>query len=143
MVPRSRSSVFIRRSVFLLVAITFCVFALRFYRSVTGGMALPPPQQLSPRSGSVFNVFPRVTTLDWSRMPGAVEYGVEVDFNYGGSWVSDHSEWRAKPATYRTAQTPFTFKFIGAQPGRWRVWAIDKNRHEGRKSPWWEFTYSR
>ena len=31
--------------------------------------------------------------------------------------------------------------FVGAQPGRWRVWAVDKEGREGFKSPWRLFVY--
>jgi hypothetical protein len=37
----------------------------------------------------------------------------------------------------------YTFDFVGAQPGRWRVWALDKNGKPGQKSPWWTFHYTR
>jgi hypothetical protein len=32
---------------------------------------------------------------------------------------------------------------MGAQPGRWRVWAMDKDRRPGVKSPWRRFIHSR
>ena len=34
-------------------------------------------------------------------------------------------------------------KLIGAQPGRWRVWALDDKSVEGVKSDWCEFTYTK
>jgi hypothetical protein len=40
-------------------------------------------------------------------------------------------------------ETSFEFDFIGAQPGRWRIWAIDKDGREGFKSPWRVFIYVR
>ena len=35
----------------------------------------------------------------------------------------------------------YTFDFVGAQPGRWRVWAVDVNGQKGPKSDWWGFSY--
>jgi hypothetical protein len=37
----------------------------------------------------------------------------------------------------------YEFDFVGAQPGRWRVWAIDEAGREGFKSPWRLFVYLR
>jgi len=37
--------------------------------------------------------------------------------------------------------TSYTFDFVGKQPGRWQVWAIDENGIPGPKSGWWGFTY--
>ena len=43
----------------------------------------------------------------------------------------------------RLNNTNYTFVFVGAQPGRWRVWAVDAAGRPGRKSPWWEFRFTR
>ena len=40
-------------------------------------------------------------------------------------------------------QTAYEFVFMGAQPGRWRVWAIDKDRRHGVKSPWRRFIHTK
>lgn len=37
--------------------------------------------------------------------------------------------------------TAYEFNFVGAQPGRWRVWAIDAAGREGFKSRWRSFVY--
>jgi hypothetical protein len=37
--------------------------------------------------------------------------------------------------------TTIEFMFRGAQPGRWRVWAIDKNGRPGSKSAWQRFVH--
>jgi len=39
--------------------------------------------------------------------------------------------------------TSYEFRFIGAQPGRWRVWGVDKEDREGFKSAWRNFVYLR
>src|SRR5206468_125394 len=54
--------------------------------------AVPPaPVQVSPASGSVFNNFPRTTTVTWQAAAGASGYFVEVDcFGCcGNAWCTD------------------------------------------------------
>lgn len=113
------------------------------------GVNLPAPAQLSPADGAVFDFFPRKTKVEWAAVDGAVAYRVEVDF----------CRWQAKgktdcvdPQPHRLngmspmtdiMQTSLEFNFVGAQPGRWRVWAIDKDGNEGFKSPWRAFAYTR
>lgn len=41
------------------------------------------------------------------------------------------------------ASPGYKFDFVGAQPGRWRVWAVDNEGREGEKSPWRTFTYTK
>ncbi|MDV7399582.1 hypothetical protein RZS08_49670, partial [Arthrospira platensis SPKY1] len=52
---------------------------------------LTAPQQLAPPDGSVFNNYPRTTTLQWAPVPGAESYTVEVDCFHccqAGSWCT-------------------------------------------------------
>ena len=37
----------------------------------------------------------------------------------------------------------YAFDFVGAQPGRWRVWAAGSGKLEGLKSGWCEFRYTK
>jgi hypothetical protein len=68
---------------------------------------------------------------------------VEVDcFNccQVGQWCTDVGrKWVLSPAL---SGTSWTFDFVGAQPGRWRVWAISSTGSPGPKSGWWTFTYT-
>jgi len=80
---------------------------------------VPAPKPLAPDDGAVFNIFPRKTHLIWEAVPGAIAYGVEV--NIAGESTLFSSE---KPE--------LTFDFVGAQPGRWRVWAVLLN---SKRSP--------
>jgi hypothetical protein len=105
---------------------------------------LTAPVQDSPASGSVFNSYPRTTTLSWEPVPGAASYTVEVDC-YGccqnSRWCTDAGRtWDVVPGV---TDTSYTFDFVGAQPGRWRVWAVDASGNEGPKSDWWNFRYTR
>jgi hypothetical protein len=42
-----------------------------------------------------------------------------------------------------TSSTEYFFNWVGAQPGRWRVWAIDASGREGPRTGWWVFVYTR
>jgi sugar lactone lactonase YvrE len=113
-------------------------------------LALSAPRPVSPPDGTVFNSFPRTTTLKWEAVPGAIRYVVEVDYydpqNFPGAnlkpgWVSERD--RNIYIQQATQSTSYTFEFVGAQPGRWRVWAVGSNGQEGAKSDWMVFRYTR
>jgi tetratricopeptide (TPR) repeat protein len=105
---------------------------------VTAGVVAP--SLLSPAPGTVFGHFPRDTMLVWGEVPGAVSYVVEWDYKGAEAWAS---EQRGTPgALIPTTQPVANFKFIGAQTGRWRVWAIDAAGQPGPKSVWREFSYT-
>jgi serine/threonine protein kinase/beta-lactam-binding protein with PASTA domain len=98
---------------------------------------LAAPGLISPANGSVFDFFPRTTTLSWSSVPNASSYSVEIQFFSGGGWTTHGT------STSGLGGTSYTFDFVGAQPGRWRVWAVDANGEPGDRSGWWEFEYLR
>ncbi|MEA2765755.1 MAG: eukaryotic-like serine/threonine-protein kinase [Gemmatimonadaceae bacterium] len=73
-----------------------------------------------------FDIFPRNTTLAWLPVPGAASYHV----------VTEHGEFCSGPTTCAAwvdnglgtatvTDVTYTFGFVGAQPGRWRVTAFD------------------
>jgi hypothetical protein len=107
---------------------------------------LPAPIQLSPADRTEFNFYPRQTKLEWQPVEGAASYSVEID-------VCDGRDRKIRecvePQPYRLRASPptgilgtsYEFSFVGAQPGRWRVWAVDTNGLEGFKSPWRLFFY--
>jgi hypothetical protein len=109
--------------------------------------ALAAPQPLSPANGTEFDHYPRVTKLEWSAVPGAASYAVEIDFCNGQvrKECSDPRplEGRALPPTSGIEGTSYEFSFLGAQPGRWRVWALDAQGWSGTKSEWFWFVYRR
>jgi hypothetical protein len=105
--------------------------------------ALGQPTQLSPPDGSVFNNFPRTTTLTWTAVPGAASYTVEIDCFHccqSGFWCTDIGQAFRIQTGIPTAS--FTFNFVGAQPGRWRVWAVGPNGEQSPKTGWWVFSYT-
>ncbi len=104
--------------------------------TTTGAAALVAPTQISPANGLSISHFPRTTTLVWSSVAGAAKYGVETQYDDAGTW-------KALSAGTATPTNPtLTFDFIGAQKGRWRVWAIDSSNIDGPKTGWFEFTYT-
>jgi hypothetical protein len=111
------------------------------------GVHLPAPVQLSPAEGAVFTHYPRLTRLEWSPVEGAASYTVEVDSCAGG--LSDRRgcvnpqplRIKNNPPTSGLISNSYEFSFGGMQPGRWRVWAVDKEGREGFKSPWRHFVY--
>jgi thiol-disulfide isomerase/thioredoxin len=98
------------------------------------------PNLLSPAPGTVFGHFPRDTMLVWGEVPGAVSYVVEWDYKGADAWASEQRGTQG--ALIKTTQPVANFKFIGAQPGRWCVWAIDAAGQAGPKSDWREFSYT-
>ena len=102
--------------------------------------ALPAPKLFLPEHLSHFDHFPRTTVLVWDAVPGAAGYRVETDYQYSGKWASED---RGLAYAVEVTAPTYTFDFVGAQPGRWRVWAFDARGREGEKSEWREFVYSR
>jgi hypothetical protein len=123
---------------------------------------LPAPALLSPGEGATLNDIEKGTTLRWSAVPQAAGYLVEWDYGSGQpiSWFSetaiDSPGWQPKEKAgwwfelhkFRrnrgfTTEPSFTFHFVGTQPGRWRVWALDAEDNPGVRSKWREFRYVR
>jgi hypothetical protein len=109
------------------------------------------PTQLAPPDNQVFDLFPRNTKLEWTPVAGAISYAVEIEACWHRSPVvrerlPDDGEC-INPSPFEEKfglhETTYEFRFKGAQPGRWRVWAIDKDRRRGIKSPWRKFSYGK
>jgi hypothetical protein len=99
------------------------------------------PTPLTPADGSVFDTFPRKTIVSWTAVEGATEYRVEVDFSFSGVWASENAGHPTPPRTFSSKTTSLSFNFVGAQPGRWRVSALDRGGTWSEPSPWWGFRY--
>ena len=89
----------------------------------------------------------RSTTLEWAPVEGAVAYTVEVDFcqgsaKYATSCVAPATH-QVNPVSMPASATTRMYSTLQARPGRWRVWATDKDGREGFKSPWRLFAYLR
>lgn len=98
------------------------------------------PILISPDDGTSFTDGPPRTTLfKWNAAQGAATYGIEVDWAYpDDTWASDQNKSYIKEGL---TDTTYSFSFVGAQPGRWRVWSIAANGDKSPKSDWWEFSY--
>jgi hypothetical protein len=85
-------------------------------------------------------VFPRRTGFSWEPVPGAAAYILEWDYNSNGVW---HAEAEKIPgAGYLLTGTDYLFEFVGAQPGRWRIWAVNADGKRGIPSEWRTFRYT-
>lgn len=115
---------------------------------------LQAPQQISPQSGTIFNVgYPRTTYFKWTEVEGASHYCLEIEpaspSQATRTWEWDgvkYAWWSEiipdfKYRCTKTAQPEFVRGWVGAQPGRWRVYAVDAEGNESDKSPWWLFRY--
>ncbi|MDQ1640057.1 MAG: eukaryotic-like serine/threonine-protein kinase [Pyrinomonadaceae bacterium] len=109
------------------------------------GVNLPAPVQTAPDDGVELNYFPRKTKLEWQPVAGAILYRVEIDYCdglvHGRKKCLDPQPHHRERNDRDIRETSFDFNFVGAQPGRWRVWAIDEKGQEGFKSPWRIFFY--
>jgi hypothetical protein len=102
-----------------------------------GRLELVAPRPVAPANGSLLDVFPRKTTLRWTPLDGAASYKIEVEYQDPST-----GKWLPHFAPKVTGPTERELDFVGAQPGRWRVWAVDNNGREGPKSDWWTFRYT-
>jgi hypothetical protein len=77
--------------------------------------AISTPVLTSPASGIYLYNYPRTTTLAWNPVPGATSYQVQVGY-YDTTWHTYISTTTTNPY--------YTFNFVGAQQGEWRVTAL-------------------
>lgn len=91
---------------------------------------VPPPVVLRPKDGAVFEVFPRKTVVTVRPMRHVIGYQVE--------WLT-----RGMQSGFSaTSPTPeIEFEFLGAQEGRFRVWALLPNGLRSRMSGWRDFKF--
>jgi hypothetical protein len=107
---------------------------------------LGSPQPLLPANGAEFTHYPRTTRLEWSAVAGAASYTVELEVcqsveTDGKECQGQLLQIRGNPPLSGIEGTSYEFLFIGAQPGRWRVWAVDAKGRVGLKSTWSKFVY--
>jgi hypothetical protein len=104
----------------------------------------PVPATLSPATGTLFTHFPRSTTLVWSAVsdPSApVTYRVQVQFCQGSAASPTNCADRPTYCPGVVTGTTCTFNFVGGQPGRWRVRAVDAIGNESAFSSWATFEF--
>ncbi len=110
--------------------------------SSTPVQGLSAPALLTPAEGQVLTTYPRSTNFTWSPVPGAGKYFFEL-MACSNSNTSDCFVWPANKPTHEVFGTSYTFNFVGAQPGKWRVTAVDANGVKGASSEWRMFKYTK
>ncbi len=114
---------------------------------VVNPSSLRAPQTLLPADGAEFVHYPRTTRLEWSAVPGAASYTVELEVCQPAGANEKECEQtgllqiRGNPPLSGIEGTSYEFLFVGTQPGRWRVWAVDAKGRLGAKSAWSIFVY--
>jgi hypothetical protein len=95
-----------------------------------------------------FDLFPRTTTLVWNAVAGAVSYNVVTEFGNASATdpfctvPAECGIWTVQPAgSTTTAGLTHTFDFVGSQPGRWRVFALNAAGAIINTSPYVYFDY--
>lgn len=107
--------------------------------SATTTTTTTPKTTRSPADGSTFGHWPRTTKLVWDAVSGARGYMVEVQYCEGNTCT----ETNARPYVLKeVAGTTFTFDFVGAQAGRWRVSPVFQDGRQGSALAWWGFRYT-
>jgi hypothetical protein len=77
-----------------------------------------------------FDIFPRTTTLAWVPVSGAASYQVVTEFGNGSNTDPfctvpvECGVWTPRTPITTTGLST-TFEFVGQQPGRWRVTALN------------------
>ena len=105
-------------------------------------VTLPAPTLLSPADAAELHGYPRLLQFQWSAVPGASSYAIEIDCLgccAQQAWCTNNG----RPGyTIRDLEVPgFSFAFWGDQPGRWRVWAHGPGG-DGNMSEWREFSFA-
>jgi hypothetical protein len=108
------------------------------------------PRPVAPADGARFDVYPRRTTVSWEPVPGATHYLLDVEVmatieeSREGRTVSSRRGWTRVAGPHlrqRFVEPSGTFVFGGANPGRWRVRAINARGIASRASEWRGFEY--
>jgi hypothetical protein len=100
---------------------------------------LSAPVLISPVSNAYFYHYPRTTTLSWKPVPGATGYKIERQY----CTATFSTCWNYAPITKTgPLNTYYTFNFVGAQPGKWRVTALGSTYfYNSAPSAWRVFTF--
>lgn len=117
-----------------------CRGADRYHLMVTGPSAAIPVVDDDRLRDTSYAHRSRALTLEWAPAPRAVSYTVEIE-----SCVDPACASRPNPYQPVAGVTGFshTFAFVGAQPGRWRVFAVDGDGAASPRSPWRYFRFTR
>jgi hypothetical protein len=97
------------------------------------------PIQTNPYPDEAFQHYPRQITLSWKMVPAAVGYKVEIAYCLADKVTC----WNYTPVTITGAlKSYYTFSFVGAQPGKWRVTTLGAPTYrDSTPSAWRWFSF--
>jgi hypothetical protein len=107
---------------------------------------LEPPNLLFPSDRMVFSHYPREIVFRWNPVDGTpadAQYLFEEDFTCDDK-DQKFGDWSREPEpmfAYLTGKTTLNDRFVGAQPGRWRVKLVCKSG-ESNWSSWKYFLFT-
>jgi len=124
------------------------LFILRFAASLSinlpGGCPAPlgPPTLLSPEDGATVGPYPEPVPLDWTDVPGAYGYAVQIDCFQccANSQFCADAGW-GYPVFHLVGGSEDAYNPIGSGIVRWRVWSLVADGVPGASSPWREFQF--
>lgn len=97
------------------------------------------PILTNPAANAVFDQYPRTITLSWKMVPAASGYSLEIAYCQAGeiNCVSYPAVTIMDPLA-----SDYTFSFVGAQPGKWRVTALGSSPYRNSAASAWRwFTF--
>jgi len=97
------------------------------------------PILTNPADNVVFDQYPRDLTLSWKMVPAAAGYYLEIAYCQTGEvdCVSYPAVTITDPLT-----SDYTFSFVGAQPGKWRVTTLASSPYRNSAASGWRwFTF--
>lgn len=98
------------------------------------------PIQTNPANNVIFGHYPRTLTLSWKMVPAAAGYKLEMAY-----CDSTRTTCVSYPVVTITdpLQSDYTFQFVGAQPGKWRVTTLGGTSYrDSTASAWHWFTFT-
>jgi len=101
---------------------------------------MPTPTLTGPANNVVFGQYLRTLTLSWKMVPATAGYNLEIAYCDAA---------RVTCVSYPTVNitdplaSDYTFNFVGAQPGKWRVTALGGGTYrDSTPSAWRWFTFT-
>jgi hypothetical protein len=112
--------------------------------SITSVLGIETPGPSLLVDSFSFDIDPRTTTLVWNPVAGAVSYHVVTEFGNPCAVPAECTQWTELiSGTTTTSGLNYTFGFVGQQPGRWRVFALNAaGAPIGDPSPYVYFAYT-
>jgi hypothetical protein len=111
-----------------------------WYFSYNTRPQMATPILTGPANNEIFGHFPRTITLSWKMVPAAAGYKLERAYCLADKVTC----WNYPPITI-TGQlmSDYTFNFVGAQPGKWRVTTLGAPTYrDSVASGWFWFSFT-